>query len=114
MFKIILAIIFVITVLNTLQYNAPVLNEKEQVIHGNDKSSIGTQIKNARLHRRYSQEELAQKAGTNLYQIDKIESGNVTPTTEFITKIQEILGVEISIADNKDFAKTWKPLMDSK
>ena len=106
MFKIILAVIFIITVLNTLQYNSPVLNEKVQVIRGNDKSSIGTQIKNARLHRRYSQEDLAREAGTNLYQIDKIENGNIAPTTEFIIKVQEILGVEISIEDSKNFAKT--------
>ncbi len=106
MFKIILAIIFVITVLNTLQYNSPILKEKIQVAQHNDKSSIGTQIKNARLHRRYSQEDLAREAGTNLYQIDRIENDNITPTIEFIIKIQDILGVEISIEDSKSFAKT--------
>ena len=106
MFKIILAIIFVITVLSTLQYNSPILNEKVQVIHGNDKSSIGTQIKKARLQKRYSQQELAQKTGINLQQMDKIENDNIAPTIEFVIRIEEILGVEISLQNGQQFAKT--------
>ena len=55
---------------------------------------LGEQIRFARLERKMSQKELADKIGLATLNIEKIEKGQATPQKETILKIQRVLETE--------------------
>ena len=59
---------------------------------------IIAQIINARSQLNITQEELAQRVGTQKSNISRFESGSYNPTLDFVTKIASSLGKEIHIS----------------
>ena len=55
------------------------------------------QIIDVRNQLNMTQEELAQRVGTQKSNISRLESGNYNPTLDFITKVAQGLGKEIHI-----------------
>lgn len=58
--------------------------------------SIGNKIKEIRLSEKMSQEAFADKIGASLSYIKKVESGELTPSVEFLCDIETIVGVSIT------------------
>jgi DNA-binding XRE family transcriptional regulator len=54
----------------------------------------------ARVQLNITQEELAQRVGTQKSNISRFESGSYNPTLDFVTKIARSLGKEIHISLN--------------
>jgi transcriptional regulator with XRE-family HTH domain len=52
----------------------------------------------ARVQLNITQEELAQRVGTQKSNISRFESGSYNPTLDFVTKIAQSLGKEIHIS----------------
>jgi len=59
---------------------------------------IIAQIINARSQLNITQEELAQRVGTQKSNISRFESGSYNPTLDFVTKIANSLGKEVHIS----------------
>jgi len=59
---------------------------------------IIAQIINARSQLNITQEELAQRVGTQKSNISRFESGSYNPTLDFVTKIARSLGKEVHIS----------------
>ena len=59
---------------------------------------IIAQIINARSQLNITQEELAQRVGTQKSNISRFESGSYNPTLDFVTKIARSLGKEVRIS----------------
>ena len=59
---------------------------------------IIAQIINARSQLNITQEELAQRVGTQKSNISRFESGSYNPTLDFVTKIASSLGKEVHIS----------------
>ncbi|MGL5262504.1 MAG: helix-turn-helix domain-containing protein [Bacteroides sp.] len=55
---------------------------------------VGENIKLARLRRRYSMEQVAQRAGITRATLQKVEAGNPTTSLETYTKVLFVLGLE--------------------
>jgi DNA-binding XRE family transcriptional regulator len=58
------------------------------------------QIIDARNQLNITQEELAQRVGTQKSNISRFESGSYNPTLDFITKVARSLGKEVHISLN--------------
>ena len=58
------------------------------------------QIIDARSQLNITQEELAQKVGTQKSNISRFESGSYNPSLDFVTKIAHSLGKEVHISLN--------------
>lgn len=59
--------------------------------------SIGEVIKNRRIKLKLTQPYLADIAGVSVNTIYKIENGEANPTLAVLTKITEVLGLEIKM-----------------
>lgn len=59
--------------------------------------SIGQQVQHWRKVKGYSQEQLAQKLGTQQPSISRIEKDNYLPSLSFLIKIVEVLGKNIEV-----------------
>lgn len=59
--------------------------------------SLGKSIKNRRKELRLTQPYLADLAGVSVNTIFKIEQGEANPTIEVLTRIAEVLGMEIKL-----------------
>lgn len=55
------------------------------------------QIIKARKEQNITQAELAKRVGTQKSNISRLESGNYNPTLDFLTKISEALGKNLSV-----------------
>ncbi len=55
---------------------------------------VGENIKLARLRRKYSMEQVAQRAGITRATLQKVEEGNPTTSLETYTKVLFVLGLE--------------------
>lgn len=55
------------------------------------------QVIKARQEQHITQEELAKRVGTQKSNISRFESGNYNPSLDFLTKIAESLGKNVSI-----------------
>lgn len=66
--------------------------------------SLGTAIKNERVHQGLSQERLAIMVGTSKSQIWRIESGRISTSIDSLSRISEALGIEVSdlMPDSQD------------
>ena len=58
------------------------------------------QIIDARSQLNITQEELAQRVGTQKSNISRFESGSYNPTLDFVTKVAHSLGKEVHISLN--------------
>ncbi len=58
---------------------------------------MARQMKAARLEQHLTQQVLAERAGTRKSNISRMESGSYNPTLDFLSKIAESLGKQISI-----------------
>ncbi|MFH2085928.1 MAG: helix-turn-helix transcriptional regulator [bacterium] len=58
---------------------------------------LGKQIIEARMSRKYSQSELAKRAGTTQAVISRIESAYVSPSFQLINRIAQALGKTLKI-----------------
>lgn len=59
---------------------------------------IGYQIKEKRLQKEMSQEELAKKAGIDQSDLSKIERGNLNPSVKMLKKIAKGLGLKLKLS----------------
>jgi transcriptional regulator with XRE-family HTH domain len=59
------------------------------------KTALGTNIKNLRSHRHYSQAVLAERADISVTYLSKIERGVKYPKPDILSQIAEGLGVEV-------------------
>jgi transcriptional regulator with XRE-family HTH domain len=59
------------------------------------KTALGQNIKNLRVHRQYSQSELAEKSDISIIYLSNIERGKKFPKPNILTQIAEGLDVEI-------------------
>jgi len=59
------------------------------------KAALGTNIKNLRSHRKYSQAELAEKADISIIYLSNIERGKKFPKPAVLSQIAEGLEVEV-------------------
>jgi transcriptional regulator with XRE-family HTH domain len=59
------------------------------------KTALGKNIKNLRLHRRYSQAVLAERADISIIYLSNIERGIKYPKPDILSQIAEGLGVEV-------------------
>jgi transcriptional regulator with XRE-family HTH domain len=57
--------------------------------------TLGTNIKNIRAHRQYSQAELAERADISIAYLSKIERGLKYPKPDILSQIAEGLNVEV-------------------
>lgn len=62
---------------------------------------IGTMIKERRLALGITQETLSDLSGVGLRTIIKIETGNANPSLQLLSKIVEVLGMEITLQIKK-------------
>jgi len=67
---------------------------------------IGNKIKELRISKGLSQEELAVRCGTKLRIIEKIETGDLSPRVLILKKIGSELNYEIPFSENDD-TKFW-------
>jgi ribosome-binding protein aMBF1 (putative translation factor) len=58
---------------------------------------ISEQVKLARLEKRMSQKELANKVGLTRLDVEKIEGGEVVPTRDLMFKIEKALNTSLSM-----------------
>ncbi len=59
--------------------------------------AVLSQIIEARASQNITQEELAQRAGTQKSNISRLESGTYNPSLDFIVKVAKCLGKEVHI-----------------
>ena len=59
---------------------------------------IINQIIKARIEQNMTQEDLARKVGTRQSNISRLEKGNANPSLQFLKKVAQGLGKELSIA----------------
>ena len=57
--------------------------------------SIGVNIKTARMGKRWSQHELAERSGVCQSWISRLESGEENPTLASLTRVADALGLEL-------------------
>lgn len=67
--------------------------------------ALGERIRELRLHRGFSQEELAYEADVPLSQIGRIERGENNPTISTLHVLAEALGVELKELVDVKFKK---------
>lgn len=60
-------------------------------------SELGEQIRNRRKVLRITQPDLAELAGISVNTLYKIERGQANPTVQILTKIADILGLELKL-----------------
>ncbi|MEK7518183.1 MAG: helix-turn-helix domain-containing protein [Patescibacteria group bacterium] len=59
--------------------------------------AVISELISARLKKRMTQKDIAEKLGTKQSAIARLESGNVNPTLEFLQKIAQVMGYKLSI-----------------
>ena len=59
--------------------------------------AVISQLISARLKKRMTQRDIAEKLGTKQSAIARLESGNVNPSLEFLQKIAQVMGYKLSI-----------------
>ena len=81
-------------------HNRLMRDEEFQMEHGKLKPryELIAQIIDVRNRLNMTQEELAQRIGTQKSNISRFESGSYNPTLDFITKIARSLGKEVRIS----------------
>ena len=81
-------------------HNRLMKDEEFQMEHGKLKPryELIAQIIDVRNRLNMTQEELAQRIGTQKSNISRFESGSYNPTLDFITKIARSLGKEVRIS----------------
>jgi ribosome-binding protein aMBF1 (putative translation factor) len=58
---------------------------------------ISEQVKLARMERHMSQKDLANKVGLTRLDVEKIEGGQVVPTRDLLTKIEQALNTSLTM-----------------
>ncbi len=102
-FKLILPVLFVLctacgqTVEPVPQSDADVFNKSEMAgfFVSNDFPDVGTQIRQARERKGFTQSELAKTLNLTDKNINNIETGHAIPTRDIIFEIQDALDCEI-------------------
>lgn len=61
------------------------------------RQSIAGELKNARKEEHLTQQVLADRAGTKKSNISRMESGRYNPSLDFMVKVADCLGKELSI-----------------
>lgn len=69
----------------------------QEIIKRDVKREIALQVKNIRQGLQMTQEVLAERAGTKKSNISRFESGRYNPSLEFLEKLAEGLGKQITI-----------------
>lgn len=59
--------------------------------------AVISQLIAARLKKRMTQKDIAEKLGTKQSAIARLESGSINPTLEFLQKIAQVMGYKLSI-----------------
>ena len=57
---------------------------------------IGQKLQTARLHKDFTQAEVAKRAGTNTNYYAKLERGESVPSLKMLEKITKVLGIDSS------------------
>ena len=72
-----------------------ILTKEQREIQSKSRFPISEQIKLARMSKRMSERELANKVGVSILIIEKIEKGKAIPTNEELAKIEQVLGISL-------------------
>lgn len=59
--------------------------------------AVISELISARLKKRMSQKDIAEKLGTKQSAIARLESGSINPSLEFLQKIAQVMGYKLSI-----------------
>ena len=73
---------------------------------------LGRQIKLARKQRRWSERELATRAGVSRYTVQKIERGDMTCALGLVFEAASLVGIHLFEADNSPLARQLRAVDD--
>lgn len=72
------------------------------------RTRLGSRLKECRRSRRFTQEQLAERAGLSYKFIGEVERGLANPTVDTLTRLAEAL--DLDVADLFGQPDAWKPM----